>query len=294
MARTVVVTAPAKVNLFLGVGGIREDGYHEVVTVMHALELGDRITVTASKTLAVTTTPDLGVAEEQNLAWQAAIRFAETTGVGAAVDILIEKRIPHGAGLGGGSSDAAAVIAALCALHEIRRDERSVLAAAAAIGADVPFFLAGPAALMGGRGDVLVRALPPIRCPVALIKPADAVSTAEAYREFDRAPVPCGDPARIVAGLERGEFDAEGVFNNLEAAAIALVPESGDALALASSSVGVRAASISGSGSSVFAVCSDLDAALSLAAQARERGWWSSATWTTSVGMTVADNRLGG
>ena len=293
MTRTVEVTAPAKVNLFLGVGRVREDGYHDVVTVMHALELADRVTVARSETLTVATSPDLGLAEKDNVAWRAATRFAEATGASAAVEIRIEKRIPHSAGLGGGSSDAAAVIAALCVLHDIGRGEDAVRAAAASVGADVPFFLAGPAALMSGRGDLLVRSLPPVRVPIAVIKPAGAVSTAEAYREFDRAPVPAGDPAALVAGLEQGELDTARISNNLEAAAVALVPESGDALALASSSVGVRAASVSGSGSSVFAVCTNLDAALALAEQARERGWWSAATWTTREGMTVTEDRDG-
>lgn len=291
MTRTVQVTAPAKVNLFLGVGARRNDGYHDVVTVMHMLELADIVTVAEAASLSVTTTPDLGVPESDNLAYRAAADFGAALGVPSAVSIHIEKRVPHGAGLGGGSSDAAAVIAALCALHDRHASDPEVLAVAAAIGADVPFFLAGPAALMAGRGDLLVRGLPPVRVPVVVIKPARPVPTAEAYREFDRLPVPAAEPGPLVASLERGELDVEAISNNLARAAVALVPESGDALALVTSFDGVRAATVSGSGSSVFAVCSDFDAAAEAAERAQEAGWWATATWTSCDGMTVTRDR---
>ncbi len=289
MARSVEVAAPAKINLFLGVGGVRDDGYHDVVTVLHALELADRVVVSESDALSVTTSPDLGLAEEDNLAWRAAARFAEAMGVPAAADIRVEKHVPHGAGLGGGSSDAAAVIAGLCRLYGIDSGRSDVLDVAATVGADVPFFLTGPAALMEGRGDVLARSLPPVRVPIVLIKPERSVATSDAYREFDRHPVGRGDPTPMIAGLERGRLDAAAISNNLQAASVALVPESGDALALASSSTGVRASTISGSGSAVFAICSDPDSAGALARRAAERGWWSISTWTSVEGMTVAE-----
>jgi 4-diphosphocytidyl-2-C-methyl-D-erythritol kinase len=291
MARTVEVTAPAKVNLFLGVGGVRDDGYHDVVTVLHALELADRVIVTESEALSVSATDDLGVAEQDNLAYRAAIQLAAALEVSPTVGIHIEKRIPHGAGLGGGSSDAAAVIAALCALNGIDLSDPAVLAVAAAVGADVPFFLAGPAALMAGRGDVLVRLLPPVRVPVVVVKPAAPVPTAQAYREFDRSPVTAADVEPLVAALERGEIGAAAVSNNLAAAAVALVPESGDALALVASCAGVLVATVSGSGSAVFGVCADPESADATAGRAREQGWWAVATWTSCEGMTVARDR---
>jgi 4-diphosphocytidyl-2-C-methyl-D-erythritol kinase len=285
---SVQVFAPAKINLFLGVGAVRADGYHEVVTVMHALELGDTVRVSSGDRLKVTTRPDLGLAEEDNLAWRAARKSTEVLGIDGEVHIHIDKRIPQGAGLGGGSSDAAAVIAALCLLYGIDVDGPEVRAVASSLGADVPFFLTGPAALMEGRGDVLVRTLPPVHVPIALLKPAGAVRTRDAYGEFDRHPVPAGDPAAVIASLERGDLDAKAVANNLALAAGELVPESREALALASSSGGVLAATVSGSGSAVFAVCSDAGSAARVALAARAQGMWAEATWTAREGVRVA------
>ncbi len=211
-------------------------------------------------------------------------------GVSDAINVRIEKRVPHGAGLGGGSSDAAAVIAALCHLNGISHLAPEALAVARSLGADVSFFLTGAAALLAGRGDELVRVLPPARVPVAIVKPSAPAPTAQAYREFDRHPVGAGDPAALVSALESGRLEAAAMSNNLEDAAIALVPESADALALAAHGRGVLAAHVSGSGSSVFAVCDDADSAAALAAEAHERGWWSTATWTATEGVSVASD----
>ncbi len=291
MARAVKVVAPAKVNLFLGVGARRDDGYHDVVTVLHALELADSVTVTPAEELSLTASPDLAVPAERNLAWLAAQRLGDALERPeiAKVAIDLQKLIPAGAGLGGGSSDAAAVLAALCCLHGVDPSAPAVTATAASLGADVPFFLAGPAALMEGRGDVLVRTLPPVSVPVVLIKPSEPVPTAEAYRAFDAAPSAAGDPQSLLDALERGELDPAAIANNLAATAVALVPESGDALAWAMSQAGVLCATVSGSGSAIFAVCADGDSAARLADEARERGWWSAATRTSLEGMRVTE-----
>jgi 4-diphosphocytidyl-2-C-methyl-D-erythritol kinase len=107
-----VAIAPAKVNLYLGVGSLRQDGYHEVTTVMHALELADVLRIRSADELTVTSDRDLGIPMHENLAFRAARAFSATFEVDVLVDIAIEKHVPAGAGLGGGSSDAAAVLAA--------------------------------------------------------------------------------------------------------------------------------------------------------------------------------------
>ena len=106
--RSLTVMAPAKVNLFLGVGPLRPDGYHSVQTVLHTLALSDTVRLTPADELTVTCDPDLGIPAENNLAYRAARGFSAAFGVDVLLDIHVDKRIPSGAGLGGGSSDAAA------------------------------------------------------------------------------------------------------------------------------------------------------------------------------------------
>ena len=117
--RAITLLAPAKVNLYLGVGGRAPDGYHDVITVLQALDFGDTVRILPADELAVTTSVDLGIPESENLAYRAALAFAEEFSVAPRVVIEIEKRIPVGAGLAGGSSDAAAVIVGLAHLHGV-------------------------------------------------------------------------------------------------------------------------------------------------------------------------------
>ena len=147
---SVRVQAPAKVNLFLGVGEVLADGYHAVTTVMHAIDLRDEVVLAPAGVLSLVCVPDVGVPAERNLAWRAATEMGSRFGRDPRVEITLTKHTPHGAGLGGGSSDAAAVIAGLAYLWGAdRRDDRCI-GAARALGADVAFFLGED-----GRGDVL-------------------------------------------------------------------------------------------------------------------------------------------
>jgi 4-diphosphocytidyl-2-C-methyl-D-erythritol kinase len=147
---TVRVAAPAKVNLYLGVGPLMPDGYHAVDTVLHALELHDDVRVSAAPGFALSCHPDVGVPMADNLACRAAHALGEAFGRPVNAEVVLSKRIPHGAGLGGGSSDAAAVITGLARMWGVGPTDDRCVAAAATIGADVPFFLYGGAALMTG------------------------------------------------------------------------------------------------------------------------------------------------
>ena len=121
------ITAPAKVNLFLGIGGVRPDGYHDVDSIFQTLELHDTIHLTPSDELTLACDEDLGIPAHDNLAFRAARAFSETFDVDVLVDIAIEKRIPSGAGLAGGSSDAAAVLAGLAHWAGLPRDDAAAL-----------------------------------------------------------------------------------------------------------------------------------------------------------------------
>lgn len=284
---SVRVLAPAKVNLFLGVGPKRPDGYHDVVTVTCAVDLVDEVTLAPAPALTLSCDRDLGVAPESNLAWRAAVSLAEKFSRDPGVSIELRKHIPHGAGLGGGSSDAAAVIAGLATMWGEELEDPRCLDVAASLGADVPLFLLGGCALLDGRGDHLVRTLEPPVVPVVLVRPDQPVATAAAYAAFDADPQPAGTPDAVVAALEGADVVALGaaLANNMEAASSSLVPAVGEALAWVKSREGVLGGAMAGSGSAVFALCASPEAAQAIAEDARSRGWWSHATQTRRGGV---------
>jgi 4-diphosphocytidyl-2C-methyl-D-erythritol kinase len=290
--RSLTVAAPAKVNLFLGVGPMRPDGYHSVQTVLHTLKLSDTVRLTPADALTVTCDPDLGIPAESNLAYRAAVGFASAFDVEVLLDIRVEKRIPAGAGLGGGSSDAAAVLAGLAHWACLRLDDGRLLRLAVSLGADVPFLIEGGAALMSGRGDTLTRRLKPISAHVVLVKPPSPVPTAEAYQAFDRAPLPAGESRTVADALRTQDVPALAVSlsNNMTAASSALVPQIAEALVWLGRESGVMGSAMAGSGSAVFAICESGADAERIAQVANERGWWGIATQTAPAGASVVES----
>ncbi|MCL4462832.1 MAG: 4-(cytidine 5'-diphospho)-2-C-methyl-D-erythritol kinase [Firmicutes bacterium] len=182
----VIEKAYAKINLILDVAGKRPDGYHEIRTVMQSLSLYDTITLSEKSHGQISL--DCNLAElpvdAGNLAWQAASLIQAEYGVASGVHITLKKRIPVAAGLGGGSSNAAAVLRGLVRLWGLSPKEGELSALAAKLGSDVPFCLSGGTALGTGRGEI-VTALP--TCPhfyVVLANPGFPVSTASVYQNF--------------------------------------------------------------------------------------------------------------
>lgn len=287
--RSLSINAPAKVNLFLGVGAIRPDGYHSVQTVLHTLELSDTVSLSPADALTLSCDPDVGVPAEENLAYRAAQEFSRQFEIEVLIDIHVAKRIPWGAGLGGGSSDAAAVLVGLAFWAGLPLGDERLVRVASSLGADVPFFLSGGAALMGGRGDDLARRAESIDVSLVLVKPDAAVSTGAAYAAFDATPRPSGDPRGVLDAL--GSQDAAllgaAVANNMTYASCSLVPQIDEALSWLRAENDVLGVAMAGSGSSVFALCAQPSVAERLAAEASQRGWWAVATRTSSLGASV-------
>lgn len=288
------VDAPAKVNLYLGIHTTTDArGYHRVDTVMTALGLADTLIFEPACDLQVTTVPDAGIPVEKNTVWRAARAMSEAFCRPVEASITVEKYIPLQSGLGGPSADAAAAIAGICALWGIDRTDPAAVAVARSIGADVPFFLYGPPAYLAGAGDELVELFEPLDdVPVVLVKPRHGgVSTVEAYRRFDADPRELGDLSGMLRAMRAGDRDAAigAVFNNLAPAAIDILPEIGDVRGWLLAQPGVRAAEVSGSGATVFAVCEAHEVAQRLAAVASDQhGWWSCATKMEKSGLTVS------
>lgn len=180
------ILAPAKVNLFLSVLGERPDGYHDIVSVMQKIDLVDRLHICLGGNGISLRCPSSTIpADSRNLAWQAARLFFERTGIDDGVAITLHKAIPVAAGLGGGSSDAAAVLLGLNTLCSAGLHEEELLAMAATLGADVPFFVADmPTALVTGTGTELQSIAVPEGYWLVLVNPALAVSTRWVYENL--------------------------------------------------------------------------------------------------------------
>lgn len=249
-----VLRAPAKINLTLEVFDRRSDGLHALRSLMVPLDLADEVTIAPQATLSLTCEPPL-----PDGARNLALRAFEAVAPGRGARIAIRKRIPVGAGMGGGSSDAAAVLLAAAngALGEVVSHD--LLATARALGSDVPFFLVRGGALVEGTGERVTAtgALPAWR--VLVVKPPASVFTADAYARIDAAPRPtrprnASTSLRALAQLQRGDFDGVAALlsNDFEAGA-----RERDEIArtfVALRGAGAAHVLLAGSGSAVFAL----------------------------------------
>ena len=267
--------AAAKVNLVLEILGKRDDGYHELAMVMQAVDLSDRLRLEASDSLELRTTDARLPADETNLALRAAIALRTAAGVERGVRITLDKRIPMAAGLGGGSTDAAAVLIGLNRLWSLRWPIPKLAEVAVGLGMDVPFFLYGGSALATGRGERLKR-VDGRGVALVLTNPGVGISTAEAYRAVTPALYSDGRRARkmaadVAAGSRAGV--ARGLYNALEAAVTPAHPEI-QRMKAALMAAGALGAAMSGSGATVFGVARSIEHARQIQARVT-RGSWS-------------------
>ncbi len=221
------IEAHAKINLTLGITGKRDDGYHTVEMVMQSVSLCDNVSVEVSGKpggIKLSCTREGLPDDSRNLAYHAAEVFYGTMGIPVGECLIhIEKRIPVEAGLAGGSTDAAAVLAALDSLHGTRLSPDALCEMGLLLGADVPYCIRGGTMLAEGIGDKLTPLAPLSVCWVVLCKPGFGISTKEAYAAFDRLDrLPEPDTKGMIKALESG--DLAGVCarlsNQLEAAAV--------------------------------------------------------------------------
>ena len=190
MADQLILDAPAKINLTLDIRGKRSDGYHELETVMHQITLVDRITLTVlQQGIEISSNDPALPVGEMNLAYRAAeTLFKKYPGRGG-VSIHIDKVIPIGAGLAGGSTDAAAVLRGLNILYKFNLSLQELMNIGLEIGSDVPFCVQGGTALARGRGEQLQPLPQQMKLFLLLVKPNFSVSTAEVFGQFDRSKV---------------------------------------------------------------------------------------------------------
>lgn len=273
---SVTVRVPGKVNLFLGVGDLRPDGYHELTTVFHAVSLCDEVTVREADLPSLQVFGE-GAAEiptdERNLAWQAAVLMAEHVGRAPDVEITIDKAIPLAGGMAGGSADAAAVLVAMNELWELGVPRRDLHAMAAELGSDVPFALHGGTALGTGRGEELTPVLARSTFHWVLAFGAGGLSSGSVYAEIDRlrevgSPPRLTDAEPLLTALSAGDPArlAPLLGNDLQPAALSLEPELRRTLR-AGTEAGALAGIVSGSGPTCAFLCSSADAAVAVGSE---------------------------
>jgi 4-diphosphocytidyl-2-C-methyl-D-erythritol kinase len=270
-ADSVVVWAPAKVNLYLEVLGKRADGYHEVETLMVPVSLYDTLVFkedSAGQVLLRCNRPELSTGPD-NLVARAAELLRRHTGSTRGARVRLAKRIPLAAGLAGGSTDAAAALAGLNRLWGLGLKNEELAALAAHLGSDVPFFFTSPAAWCTGRGERVEPTALPGRLWFVVLCPPFGLSTADVYRgvTVPEAPQDSGGMRRALAGGDVREIGRR-LHNRLQAPALALRPELAgylDRLA----ALGPAGQLMSGSGSTLFALGQDRRDAARIARELR-------------------------
>jgi 4-diphosphocytidyl-2-C-methyl-D-erythritol kinase len=245
------VLAPAKINLSLKIIGQRNDGFHELDTLIAPISLYDEIRIDKAlqgKGIEFRCDDPSVPQGDDNLAVRAAKAFFETTKIDPAVSIELKKKIPHGAGLGGGSSDAASVLLALNELFEAKLSREMLAEMAEPIGSDVPFFLSQSAAFCKGHGETVSPVKLNRQLSILLLKPAFAVSTAWAYSRWQNS--------RQIPGIryEAQEFAGQTFVNDLERPVVEKFVFLAQLKMWLLSQSEVGAALMSGSGSTMFAV----------------------------------------
>ncbi|GAA0514434.1 4-(cytidine 5'-diphospho)-2-C-methyl-D-erythritol kinase [Pigmentiphaga sp. GD03639] len=248
------VPAPAKINLFLHVVGRRPDGYHLLQTAFRFIDLQDTLHFRARPDGRIVRAYDLpGVPEDADLVVRAARALRQATGCGQGAEIGLEKRIPAGGGLGGGSSDAATVLLALNRLWGTGLSRHELMRLALPLGADVPVFVFGRNAFAEGVGEELTAIDLPQRWYV-VVQPDASVPTADVFR----APELTRDTPRVkIADFPRGTFDPYGnsYRNDLENVVFARFSEVGRISAVLAQALGGARVRMSGSGACLFVEC---------------------------------------
>lgn len=254
-AGTYSFLAPAKVNLALRVVGRRSDGFHLLWTVMTFFPLYDTLTIICPATdLHLTCDPPVTLHPEKNLVFQAAKRLQQETGTPQGARLHLTKKIPHGAGLGGGSSDAATTLLALNQLWQLNLPLKQLLRMGEQLGADIPFFLGGQAALAEGIGERLTPLVQLATAELVVINPGIVLSTKDVFQAHGNRkkwPDALSSPCHLPASYQ--ETILPFLANDLEDVAIQKVPIIGK-IAHTLKQVGAQATVMSGSGSSLFGV----------------------------------------
>ncbi len=249
------IQAHAKINLYLDVTGRRADGYHDILSIMHEIPQADVIRCELSDKIRITCSQLQIPVDGRNIAYRCAVRFFEETGIKGGVAIDIEKHIPCEAGMGGGSTDGAAVLRALDALYDTRLTTEKLAEIGAGAGADIPFCVYGGTALCEGIGE-RITSLPPLSPDYmfCMVQGADRISTAQAYTRIDALKNHTRlSRDELMRDYFAGRLHFYNIFENC-------IPENSDVNRIKGifAKYGVKSL-MTGSGSAVFGISDDKD-----------------------------------
>jgi 4-diphosphocytidyl-2-C-methyl-D-erythritol kinase len=270
------IEAHAKINLNLKVLGRRPDGYHELVSVLQSVSLSDTLTLTTRREGIALQVEGADVpSDRSNLVWKAAELLLARCSVRVGAQIHLRKRVPAGAGLGGGSSDAAAALVGLNRLWGLDLGPETLRSLAPELGADVAYFLVGGTALITGRGEE-VRPLPDLpTCELLIVFPGEPIPTASIYAQVDAPLTPVGKAdsmTRLRLSSSGGLEEWVGAGNDLEPIALRSCPAIRTIKARLRSA-GAFAAAMTGSGSAVFGAFQDCGLRDRAARELKRAGW---------------------
>ncbi len=248
---TITVPSPAKINLFLHINGRRADGYHNLQTAFQFLELADRLTFAQGSNQCISLKGDLvDIPPEDNLIYKAAQQLQQHFAGTRGVEIEVEKNIPVGGGLGGGSSNAATTLLVLNKLWDCRLSTQELMAMGVKLGADVPIFISGLASFAQGIGEELQQIYPPEKW-MLLLAPSCTVNSGKIFSDSQLT--------RTTPKITIAEFLEQGGHNDCEPVTRKHFPEVADALDWLNN---YSLARLTGTGSCVFALFEDKNAAL--------------------------------
>lgn len=303
MKNVTKIISPAKVNLVLAVGEKQESGFHEVQTIMHSLALHDTLSMRrfddegSSDGLQVMlkcessfTIDPLLIKAEENIAYKAVVELAKALGrtQDETIEMILNKVIPAEAGLGGGSSNAAAALVGAATLWGVGMEDERVQEVASRLGADVSFFLKGGCARLSGKGDVFEAQLEPRSGFVLLVRPDAGVSTGKAYAAFDEDPVlPSSEYLSSIAALDAAADVS--LYNNLEKAACSVTPVVAQVLEWGRAAAGEENVVLCGSGSAVCCIFDSYQAACEASVEARKHEWWTRVTSFSPLGAAIVE-----
>jgi 4-diphosphocytidyl-2-C-methyl-D-erythritol kinase len=265
----------AKINLALSVLGKRTDGYHDIQTVFQTVNLSDELEFRESPHLELFCQDLPGIRQEENLVWKAAVKLASISPHNRGAAITLKKRIPAGAGLGGGSGNAAATLLGLHRFWELNLADSALLSLAEGLGSDVPFFLTGGTALGTGRGEIIHSLADFPSKHLVIVFPGIQVPTAEAYRSLNLGLTSGHQDHRIqrlIGQAQAGDDCLIGIFNDFEATILAAYPPIREAKSFLEMR-GATATLLSGSGSSVFGFFSNEESAFAASREVSRQAW---------------------
>lgn len=290
----ICLNAYAKINWTLNILGTRDDGYHQMDMLMQSVDVCDTLWLEEDESLSLRSagaeeenaasdglSSQTVMYDQSNLVYRAALALKQRFGVDRGARIRLQKRIPSGAGMGGGSADAAAALIGLNWLWGLELDRQQLCAIGLTLGADVPFMLTGGLARVGGIGEAITPLSPAPRVPLVLMQPCGGLSTGKIFSAYDalaQGNIPRPDNTLAQAALLKGDLPAlaSAMNNVLEAVSLPARPALGEALSALRQAGAVRAM-MTGSGSVVYGVFQtdqQAESALNtLLPMAAEKGW---------------------